>query len=216
MHLKSVRHWTSPKIYNHRPARSIRLASIVQFTKIYIYVSTSILHHWETRTCQVTITCVNHWCDTQEVAEIFIVTELRGVWRNILWKNRRDLERSVGLRSRFEVDGSKWTRTTGVIAYWRGIAGTGCWSARDSTWSRSVLRPSPSRFPPRRERTRGETSYLSLVLFLLPLCFPLRPTRACAAIDSACSRRNTGLRRYFFLRNAARKSSCEHPLPEIR
>lgn len=136
--------------------------------------------------------------------------------KDILWKNRRDLKRSVGLRSRFEVDGSKWTRTTGVIAYWRGIAGTGCWSARDSTWSRSVLRPSPSRFPPRRERTRAEISYLSLVLFLLPLCFPLRPTRACAAIDSACSRRNTGLRRYFFLRNTERKLSCEHPLPEIR
>lgn len=57
MHLKSVRHWTCPNIYKHRPARSIRLACIVQFTKIYIYVSTSILFHWETRTCQVTITC---------------------------------------------------------------------------------------------------------------------------------------------------------------
>lgn len=40
-----------------------------------------------------------------------------------------------------------------------------------------------------------------------PLCFPLRPARACAAIDSACSRRSTGPRRCSSLRNAARKSS---------
>lgn len=40
----------------------------------------------------------------------------------------------------------KWTAEVQRDHDWRGIArSTGCWSARDSTWSRSA--PSPSRFP---------------------------------------------------------------------
>ena len=52
---------------------------------------------------------------------------------------------------------------------------------------------------------------LSLVLvLLLPICFPLRPARACAAIDSSLFPQEHGTTAIWLsLRNAARKSSCE-------
>lgn len=86
-----------------------------------------------------------------------------------------DLEEGRSARK----DDRGWERRSGD--YWRGIANTGWWSARDSTWSRSpLLRPSPSRFP--RTNSRGDAAIHPS--FSSCLCFP--PARACAAIDSAC------------------------------
>lgn len=118
-----------------------------------------------------------------------------------------EISRREGMRERTWDDrGSK--RRSGD--YLCGIANTGWRSARDSTWSWSPLRPSPSRFP--RTNSRGDAAIHPSFSPCFPLCFPLRPARACAAIDSACSRRNTGPRRCFSLRNAARKSSCSTSL----